>query len=517
MKKLVSALTALSIAATAFAGMATTTSAAETLGMKITSGGESAVKVSSADVAAGDVTVASNVYFSKYADLNQLVVILQAEGGLSIANMKKPAPGEFALDGGKTSAATMYTITAAMNVALYVPGKQKNADSLYPGSAISELYDIEKAFLNFDVVIPQGTPDGDYVVSFNRDNVPHPTDPTITNTTEAVFGVTTTETLALDLQNLVITVGDGSTPAGTTTTSSDVKPADTTTTTKTGPAEYDKMTYEVETVEMTMDQVLAGETANIKMRVYKDGGTSASAMTFKVDDKITVAGMTDESAYEGEASWTANRFTRIFLAPDLYDDKEYYPDIEIDRYQNQTVADGSVVCSFNVTVSKDVAVGDLLVFEIREGTVLDPGGTTEMSCLTVSHTVSGAVEYLDVAKVSGGIKIVGAAGDTTSTSTSTSTSTTTTSTSTSTSTTTTTTMTAPPDGEPFYGDTNCDGVVSISDVVLLNRYIAGTADLTAQGIINGDCKKDGDLTLADSTMIKKFLAHVIEYSELGKA
>ena len=64
-------------------------------------------------------------------------------------------------------------------------------------------------------------------------------------------------------------------------------------------------------------------------------------------------------------------------------------------------------------------------------------------------------------------------------------------------------------GDVLYGDVNCNGKVQINDVVLLNRYLAKTADITAQGQKNADCVKDGNITVDDSSAIKEFLARII--------
>ena len=60
------------------------------------------------------------------------------------------------------------------------------------------------------------------------------------------------------------------------------------------------------------------------------------------------------------------------------------------------------------------------------------------------------------------------------------------------------------------GDVNCDGVVKIDDVVLLNRYVGEdtTITITSQGIVNGDCDLTGNLNAEDSTMILRYLARL---------
>jgi len=61
-------------------------------------------------------------------------------------------------------------------------------------------------------------------------------------------------------------------------------------------------------------------------------------------------------------------------------------------------------------------------------------------------------------------------------------------------------------GEKLIGDVNCDGSVKINDVVLLNRKLAGTKELTEQGAINADANVDNQVNADDSLEIKEYLA-----------
>ena len=61
-----------------------------------------------------------------------------------------------------------------------------------------------------------------------------------------------------------------------------------------------------------------------------------------------------------------------------------------------------------------------------------------------------------------------------------------------------------------YGDVNCDGMVDILDVILLNRNLLGMADLTKEGKANADVDLDGKPTPADSLNIMKYLVKLIE-------
>ncbi|MBR6762049.1 MAG: dockerin type I repeat-containing protein, partial [Oscillospiraceae bacterium] len=90
-----------------------------------------------------------------------------------------------------------------------------------------------------------------------------------------------------------------------------------------------------------------------------------------------------------------------------------------------------------------------------------------------------------------------------------------------TTTTTTTTSTTPKD-EPSnvrYGDVNCDGVVKIDDVVLINRYAAEDTSISIsdQGMLNADCAFNDKVDTTDAVAILQYLAGLLSYGELGKA
>ncbi|MBR6616993.1 MAG: glycoside hydrolase [Oscillospiraceae bacterium] len=67
-----------------------------------------------------------------------------------------------------------------------------------------------------------------------------------------------------------------------------------------------------------------------------------------------------------------------------------------------------------------------------------------------------------------------------------------------------------PTDDVNYGDVNCDGMVDILDVILLNRNLLGMADLTKEGKANADVDLDGKPTPADSLNIMKYLVKLIE-------
>lgn len=68
-----------------------------------------------------------------------------------------------------------------------------------------------------------------------------------------------------------------------------------------------------------------------------------------------------------------------------------------------------------------------------------------------------------------------------------------------------------------YGDVNLDGAVSISDLVLLARYVSQdtTVSLKAQGKLNADCAYDSVIDASDASQLSLYLGGMVKPSELG--
>ena len=62
------------------------------------------------------------------------------------------------------------------------------------------------------------------------------------------------------------------------------------------------------------------------------------------------------------------------------------------------------------------------------------------------------------------------------------------------------------------GDANCDGIVDVSDAVLVMRYAVEDreAAVTEQGLKNADVDKNGKTDESDATMILKYIAKKIK-------
>ncbi len=70
----------------------------------------------------------------------------------------------------------------------------------------------------------------------------------------------------------------------------------------------------------------------------------------------------------------------------------------------------------------------------------------------------------------------------------------------------------------LFGDINCDGVISIADLVMTARYAAEDETMllpSAQGIYNADCVFDGKINSNDITALARYLAHLIPAEALG--
>ncbi len=85
--------------------------------------------------------------------------------------------------------------------------------------------------------------------------------------------------------------------------------------------------------------------------------------------------------------------------------------------------------------------------------------------------------------------------------------------------TTTTTTTTQINTSTKFGDFNCDGKITISDLVLMARYVAEDTEMempSDQGLLNADCYNDSKVNGSDITMLARYLAHLIPESDLGQ-
>ncbi|MCD7959881.1 MAG: hypothetical protein LUF89_10530 [Ruminococcus sp.] len=78
-------------------------------------------------------------------------------------------------------------------------------------------------------------------------------------------------------------------------------------------------------------------------------------------------------------------------------------------------------------------------------------------------------------------------------------------------TTTSTTVTASPDAS-LVGDVNLDGNVTLADVVVLNKVVAGAVDLNGKAKANANCNGDelNSIDASDSLALLKFLVQLVD-------
>lgn len=74
----------------------------------------------------------------------------------------------------------------------------------------------------------------------------------------------------------------------------------------------------------------------------------------------------------------------------------------------------------------------------------------------------------------------------------------------------TTVSTKHPDENGKCGDVNLDGVVSLVDVVCLNKYMAGSMTLNSAALANADCCDDATVNGSDATALLKYVVESID-------
>ena len=82
-----------------------------------------------------------------------------------------------------------------------------------------------------------------------------------------------------------------------------------------------------------------------------------------------------------------------------------------------------------------------------------------------------------------------------------------------------TTVTEEPEQPQSYrcGDVNDDNEIDIMDVILVNKYLLGTAELSAQGKASADADANGIIDTTDSLLIIKYVVELIETLPMGKS
>jgi hypothetical protein len=374
--------------------------------------------------------------------------------------------------------------------------------------------------VTFNLNLPTDLKDGTYVFDVyydeylncnpsalfdTKDNSPLPEDK-LTYATSGSAGIGGANTLKSE--KLTITVGDPPTDGGTTTTApvtTSVTPDKATTTVKQDDPQdpAGAIVYDLKTANSTLSggkntvTVKPGEKIDVQWTVSKHDKIAGMQMYFDISE-IIAAGGKYLGAEQGDAYMLIPTFNDQFAGMTREENKDggqiIYTFGGNDEYNNET--DGALIYTFQIQAPEKAGTYNIINDKTR--------GDTSKVTPRVGDPMSFVIHEL-------AITVSGEPQETTTTVTTPAQQqeTTTTVTTPAQQQETTTTATTPDDGDVLYGDVNCDKQVRINDVVLLNRYLAKTADVTAQGKKNADCVKDGNITADDSTAIKEFLARLI--------
>lgn len=568
MRKFVSAVTSLAIAATALSStMVFNASAADKTIFEFRSGDSNTVEVSAEDIAAGSVKVPVVLYVPASTGFNTASLKMAINGSETIGQYAgqtingvehtqyhfgnygiqietyvtgEDEGGDYegfsfpcCLDGGELTGSMGAGYALYCPTCVFVPSSfnmiyqhsnavqnNKNVDS-YGAYATNgttgvttwdetDSWAYEYGLAEFNLILPQNLAEGEYVLDIYKDEYVNIASLNLETPVKGKSAVTGVDgTVEWESRALTIKVGDAatttttsSTTSSTTTSSSTTSSTTTSSTTSTDtPIVVDGQLIQVESAT-----VAPGEEVTLKVTVSNDAGTAGSSLYFLYDEALTLNTIAAGNAYRTDPQvnatvpttdgknnvaafvWASNRtltakdgatlFTMTFTAPT--EPGEYNIDL---LYDLDLIYDG-VNEKFNQVNDLE---GDEQPFTVIGGTITVTGDVD-----TTTTTTTTVI-------------------DTTTTSSTTTSSTTTSSTTTS----TTTSLTTPDEGEIFWGDVDCDGDVDIADVVRLNKFNAGNADVSAQGQLNADCAYDGTLDAEDALAIKKYLAHILKYEDLG--
>lgn len=165
------------------------------------------------------------------------------------------------------------------------------------------------------------------------------------------------------------------------------------------------------------------------------------------------------------------------------------------------IAEDGVFATITGTVSASAAAGEYPI-EIVAISRDDISGTNSSILVGYVDSNNQAVEYEAVVS-NGSVTVVG---ETTTT-------TTTTGGQDSTTTTTTTTTATTGNGGDLVakiGDINLDSIVSMIDVVYLNKGLAGTIKMNEQQLVNADCVSDDTIDANDATILLQYIVELID-------
>jgi len=422
-------------------------------------------------VADGDIIFDFGNYEAKPGDTVKVAVTITPNGkpvaGVD-AVLKHDAPLELTNIGGKTAAFGNKAVQSnlaesAFNVITL--GGEKNDTPMVAEDGAQ--------FILLGYKVPENCPDGKYEIGFGDKCM--------------VFMDNSKNTYSVTKLNGFITVGDGETPADTTTTTK--KPDDVTTTTVKQPVADGDIIFDFGNYEAK-----PGDTVKVAVTITPNGKPIAGVdAVLKHDAPLELTNIGGKTAAFGNKAVQSNLAECAFNVITLGGEKNDTP-----------------------MVAEDGAQFILLGYKVPENC---PDGKYEIGfgdkCMVF---MDNSKNTYSVTKLNGFITV----GDG-----STPDDTTTTTTKKPDDVTTTTTVPGPQPGDgeyaPVWGDTNCDGKVNVADVVVLNKWLHDSASIqiTDQGKVNADCCDPQDanggkvkvsgvkLTAADSDSIIKSIVSLV--------
>ena len=421
-----------------------------------------------------------------------------------------------------------------------------NGASKFLGATSDEL-----PYTTFDVTVKAGTPAGVYYLAFDDERLNQVTasnwkayDPSNIEVNYGENGIVLGYNRNDEENWLKIVVGDADAttkPTTTTTTATTTTTTATTTTTTatvstTGPA-VTTGTPSLDGYSWVAGEYWAnpGDQVEIAPTVYNCPGDLMTIGFDFIEDPLIGSGaitLTEFGDTDGELGTAYPTFTNMYFhisalhagGTDKNNGEKGVAAAEDGStlgimYVNVADKDTVVAAAekLGLKLQKDDEHGTYYAFPLEFDQSIDPvKGAPKCEAVNVKE------EYTEINFVNGSINIIVGEAFTTTATTATTTSTTTTTTTTTTATTgsktttatTTTTSKTTTTGDPNWndliGDTNLDGRVGVQDIIRLNKYLVGSADLNEQAKRNAACKDDGVIDAKDLTSLMRYLVNLID-------
>ncbi|MCM1132211.1 MAG: hypothetical protein NC340_01945 [Ruminococcus flavefaciens] len=548
MKKLISAASALAMAASMvgaavpFAtGAADASKGFELRAFKNKAGEAVSTTISAEDIAAGDVTIPVGVYLTEGTADSQAInaqwTINSKDGDASDVEFTAYLPGNeyFTVEQAVGDLATTKIVTFSGTLKSNKKGvtfTDTSKDSMYSVAEEQKFWGCENAWGSlvwvkpiesstydytgsksddypmfvFEATFPKNTPAGTYTIEFvdAADELGVPA-----NFIEA-GNPTKRMTMSdgsLTVNTLDIVIGGDNQGSQTTASSATTaKPESSTTTTASGSGSgsgFDNLSeFPIDSKFVITGQdyeVEPGDTVEIEFLVSNPEGRLGNLFVAKLAD--LPAGITAEM--EDTFCYAVPNDREYAAVGETYQAKVIDP-ATADPVE---IIDGESIICFTFTIPDDIEPGEYK-YSLSQFDVV------EFAQKNDEHDISKFAATL----IPGTITVKGESSGTTTQAPSTTTKAPESSTTQAPSTTTKapeSSTTKAPIGDVLYGDTNCDKVVNIADVVVLNKWLndAKSYNITDQGKVNADCcdEKGGEgLDKNDSDAIIKSIVHLVE-------